>query len=342
MKFEQAAVELRGFEQRRVEIGDCLVGLRLPGEELVERAERGAGGVEFEGVFRGDQAAFAGRGKFDGVADDHVPHGGPVGVGAFSRLDDRRPLSHRQALQGFSFRTAGAADRHGEPLANLADDGRQIPLGDGLHIVRAIIPIIPSIRFGAAGRSLLKPPAVLHEEAPGPVGADRLQHAAGFRRGLVHGAGQQDQPLGIVAGPVARFGQDPRGDRPGRLRPCLVGDRCLLHAPQRLDRRLRLAFLDRLVDGLPGGRAWSGRCIVAVGSLDRHAEASEKKSAKSQEHGGGTECGDRHPNEAKICYAHGTALQNRTAKRNVPLRQKSTVPVQFRYSSAVSPVAASF
>ena len=293
MKFEQTSIELRGFEERRVEIGDRLVGFRLPGEKRVRRAERGAGGVEFEGVFRGDQAAFAGRGKFEGVADDHVPHGGPVGVGQFPRLDDRRPFSHRQALQGLSFGTAGAADRHAEPLANLADDCRQIPLGDGLQIVRPIIPIIPSIRFGAAGRPLLKPPAVHLEETPGPVGADRLQHATCFGRGLVHGTGQQNQPLGIVAGSVARFGENPRGDRAGRLGPCLVGDRPLLHAPQRLERRLWLAFRERLVDGLPGSLAWSVWSVVAAGISHGHAVASEKKSGESQDHGGGTECAPR-------------------------------------------------
>ena len=170
------------------------------------------------------------------------------------------------------------------------------------------------MRFGAAGCPLLKPPAVHLEETPGPVGPDRLQEAAGFGWGLVHGAGQQDEPLGIVAGPVARFGENPRGDRAGRLGPCLVGDRRLLHAPQCLERRLRLAFRERLIDGLPGGRAWAVWSVVAPGISHGHAVASEKKSGESQDHGGGTEHAPHHLNTVDAYDAHGTALQNRTAK----------------------------
>ena len=209
MECEEAAVELHGVEQRRIEIGDRLVSLGLPGEEVVERAEHRTGGIQFEGVFGSDHAAFTRRRKVDGVADDHVPDGGPVGVGLFPRLDDRRPVGHRQGLQRLAFVAARCADGHGEPLFDLADDARQIPLGDGRQI----------IRLGAPGRSLLKPPTVLHEEAPRPVGADRLQHAAGFGRCRVDRGRQKDEPLGIVTGAVDRLRQDPGGDRTGDLRP---------------------------------------------------------------------------------------------------------------------------
>jgi hypothetical protein len=70
MKLKQAAVETYYFEQWRVAVGDGRVGLRLPGEKVLERTEHRAAGIEFVGVFRGDQAAFAGRGKLDRVAEN--------------------------------------------------------------------------------------------------------------------------------------------------------------------------------------------------------------------------------------------------------------------------------
>ena len=172
MKLEHRPIELRGLKQGRVDVGDRLVVFRPPGEELFECAERWPGGVEFEGIFRSDQAAFARRRKIDRITGDHIPDRRPVGVGHFSGLDDRRPLRHRQHLQRLSFGAAGCTDGRGKSVVDFAHDRREIPRGDALEIGGIC----------AAGGPLLKPPAVILKETPGPVGPNRLQHAAGLRR----------------------------------------------------------------------------------------------------------------------------------------------------------------
>ena len=234
--------------------------------------------------------------------DNHIPDRRAVGVGHFSRLDECRPITDRQALERFPFGTVGATDGSGEVSANLADDRRQIPLGD----------IFQVSGWAAAARSLLKPPAVLQKEAPCPVGPDRLQHTAGFGRGFFESASEQNKTFGIVRGPVARLGEDPRGDGAGGFGPCPLGDRRLLDTPEAFDRRLRLPLLERLFDVLPSGSPRARRSIVAVCVRCRHTEASKKKSSEGEKHLGGPEHVSEHPNEAEVCGAHGTALQNGT------------------------------
>ena len=171
--------------------------------------------------------------------------------------------------------------------------------------------------MSAAGRPLLKPPAVLQEETPGPIGADRLQNPAGFGWSLLHGAGEQDQSLGIVAGPVARLGQDPRGDRAGCLGPGPIGHCRLLHASQRLECRLWLALLERFVDGLPGGCPWFGGSIVGVGVGHGHGVDSEQECCEGQQDRDGAEHVHHHSNEADAYDAHGTVLRDRTTNETV-------------------------
>ena len=312
MKLKQAAIEPYYFEQWRVAVGDGRFGLRLPGEKVLERTERGAGGIEFVGVFRGDQAAFAGRGKLDRVAGDDVPHGWPVGSGHRALLKDHRPFANRHTLEGGSFRSALAADRRSEPLSDLTDDRGQIPFAD-----RSQVSVVRG-----TGRPLLETPAVLHEKAPGPVGLNRLQHTAGFRRGLVDGGVKQDQSLRIIRCPVARLGEDSRGDRPGHLGPGPIGECSLFNPLERRGGRLWLPFLNRLVDGLPGGRPWSAGSIVTTGVVHGHPDTSGEESSEREKHGADAERGADDSSKADACNAHGTTLRN--GERNSSPPQQST------------------
>ena len=264
---EQALKQLPGLQKRRVGVGRELGRVGLA--KHVDRAEGGAGRLDLEGVFRIGEAPFARGREGQRIVSDHIPHRRPVGVGHGSRLDEHRPLAHREFLEGRL-----ASERRCEPRADLPHDRRQIPRID-LGKVSEI-----ACR-GSASRPLCKPPTVHQKEVPGPVGADRLQYAAGLRWRFLDRRGQANQALRLIGGAVARVGEHPCGDGSGRLRPRLVVGRRLLDPGEQLGCRLRLAFLESLLDRLPCGGTRARRVVGHSGC--RHCDGSSEGGEEDEE-----------------------------------------------------------
>ena len=311
VKLEQVAIEAGRLEERRVAIGHGRIFRGPPGEKFSQRAERRPVGRQFEGVFRIDKAALTRFGEGQAVADDQVPDRRPVGIGHRARLQNHVPLGDRQFLER-SFRRK----RCRESRTDLADDLRKIPGGDRSQI---------AIRRAAA-RPLGKPPAVVHEEAPRPVRADRLEHTPRLRRRLLHGGRQEEQPFGIIGRPVAGLRDHPGSDRADGFRPGFLRHGRLLDAGERLGRRLWFALCQRRLDPLPRRRPRACRSIVAADVFQCHAGASEKKTCQDKKHSGGAGPGPRPLYDADASDTHGRALRN----PGCSLRQKSTGQGQFR------------
>ena len=285
VKREQVAIQPGRFNERRTAVGDGWILLWLPGEKLLGRAEGGRISCKFEDVFGLDHAPLARRGEFECVAHDHVPYRGPVGIGHRAWGDERGPLSHRQLLQ---CRRLGK--RRGKPAADLANDCGQVPRCDRREIVGRRRP----------RRALGKPPTVLLEEAPGPVGLDRLEHGLRFGRRLLDRSGQLHEPLGVVRRPVTRRREHARGDRPGSLGPRLVLHGGLLDAGERLRGRLRLALVDRLLHPFPRLGPWPHWNVVRRVCLP-HAIRSPRTP---HEHRTGHD-GRHAPTNPNDAHAHG-------------------------------------
>ena len=183
--------------------------------------------------------------------DEHIPQRWPVGIAHRAGREQWRPLCHGEFLGG-----RGVGERRGKAGADLGHDPRQIPAGDAGEI--------GLLRGNRSGGALGKAPAVGLKKSPCPVGLDRLKNGLGFGRRRGDGRREAHQPLGIFIGTVACFGEDARGDRPGGLSPRLVSHGTLFDAPQRLQRRLRFPFLQRLVHALPGGAAGAGDLVCCV------------------------------------------------------------------------------
>ena len=197
--------------------------------------------------------------------DDDVPDGWPVGVGHRALGEDGRPLAHGQSLE-----RVVAIDRRGKPLPNFPDDRGQIPLADPREI-RGIRP--------ACG-PLLEPPAVHLKIAPRPVGLDRFEHVSRLGWRLLDRGGEPHEPLGIIGGAITGLGEDPRGDRPSHLGPCLIGGGGLLDARERLGSRLRLPLIQGLFDPLPGLRPRAGRHLICTKFVTRHGQSSGDSEAR--------------------------------------------------------------
>ena len=214
-------------------------------------------------------------------------------------------------------RAARLTDGGGELPADLGDDRGQVPLADRGQV----------IRVGTTLGAVAVPPLVLLVIAPGPVGPDRLEHPAGLGRRLSDLGGQENHTLGVVARPVARLGKHPRGDRPGRLGPGLLGNRRLLDTGQCRQGRLRLSLVKRRLNLLPG---LSPRALGNVDLLEwiptepahlAHGEASETNA----------ECRDRHsnhsparnPTAAPVTKTHQScSAAKETPSRNRPVRRE--------------------
>ena len=290
MKSEQIAVEHRRLEHGRPGVGERRIGLRTPGEKLLDGAEGRRCGVEFEGILRGHEAAVAGGCEGDGIADDDVPDGGAVGVGHRAGLDERCPVGDRQRLQFPLLRAPGRADGRREAFADVGHDRGEVPRGDAGEIRR----------IGAARGPLAKPPLVLQEEAPRPVRADRLEHAPGFRRCHLDRRSQPDEPLRIVAGPVAGFGEHAGGDRPRRLGPGPLGRGRRLDARECLERRLGAAFIEGPLHRAPQRcpRAGHAGIVTVVGGTGRghrlaHREDEDRRGAEAS-------AGAGHPHDVTL------------------------------------------
>ncbi len=191
----------------------------------------------------------------------HIPDRGPVGVRHRAGLDQHRPVAYGELLE---CRLGG--ERLRKPASNLGYDCGQIPRGD----------LDQAAGVGGTGRSLRESPAVHQEILPGPVGPDRLQHAAGLGRGCFDRRGQTDQPLGLVGGAVAGVGKHSGGDRPGGLCPGLVGRRRLLDAGEQFGCGLRLLLLEGFFDRLPRGGPGALRFVSHSGA--GHGQEGSKDS----------------------------------------------------------------
>ena len=271
VKLDQAAVDRRGLQNRRLLVGDGLVGLRLPCQKLFNRAKGGRVDIEFKRILRGHETPLTGGGKLKGIAGHDVPDRGPVGIRHRALGNNRVPLSDRQRLKGLSCGTTGFAHGHSETRADLSHNRGQVPLGQFREI----------LAVGPASRPFAIPPLVLLVIAPGPVGSDRLEHGLCLGRGLCHFSREPDHPLGVVARPVARLGEHPRGDRPGCLGPGPVGDRGPLNAGDRLQGRLRLPLVERRLDLLPGIRPRPHRHLLRPCPVP-HPRASEENHPGSE------------------------------------------------------------
>ena len=191
--------------------------------------------------------------------DDDVPDGGPVGVGHRALGKDGRPIADRELLQSFS-----ALDRRGESAADLSNNCGQIPLADPREVRH----------IDATSGPLLEPPAVHLKVAPRPVGPDRLEHALRLGRRLLDRGGEPHEPLGVVGGAIAGLGEDPRGDRPGHLGPCLVGHGRLLDAREGLGSELGLSLIQGPFDPFPGLGPRAGRHLIGTKFVTRHGQSS--------------------------------------------------------------------
>ena len=267
VKCEQVAIEPGRLDERRTAIGDGRIILRLPGEKLLGRAEGGRISCEFKDVFGLDHAPFARRGEFECVAHNHVPHRGPIGIGHRAGSNERGPLGHGKLLQR---RRLGK--RRGEPAVNLPHDRGQVPRGDRREVARRRRPRC----------ALGKPPAILLEEAPGPVRLDRLEHGLRLGRCLLDRSGQLHEPLRVVRRPVTRRREHARGDRPGSLGPRLVPRGGLLDAGKRLRGGFRLSLVECLLDLLPDRSPRPGGSVVAPCFAVPHADASQKHHNRGQ------------------------------------------------------------
>jgi hypothetical protein len=275
VKGKQFAKQPGRLQERRIGVGDLRIGLRFPFQKGVARPERRPVSRHREGILGVDEAAFARGGEGERVADDHVPDRRPIGVGHRPLLDDRRPVGDREFRQ-----LVLLADGDGEPAADLADDHRQIPGSDLRN--RGWLGGVVRCAAGSAAR---KPPAIVLEKFPGPVGPDRLEHASRLRWSLLDRRRQPHDPLRIILGPVARLGDDPRGDRPGHLRPGLVDGCRLFDSPERLGGRLRLAVGECLFDPLPllGPRPRHSSRLITESLMLRHDKKSPEDNGEQAE-----------------------------------------------------------
>ena len=282
VKRDELAIEPQRVEHGRVRVGHCRVGFGLPGQKLIERAQGRARRHELECVFGIDEAPLPRRGELDCIADDHVPDGGPIRIGLGSLLDEHRPVGHGERLEELSLGAAGRADRGGKPAANLGHDRRQVPLGE-FRELGGVGPVLR--RWHGTWCPLLISPAVRLKVAPGPVGADRLEHAPRLGGCLFDRGGEADHPLRVVAGAVAGLGEDPSGDGPGGLGPGLVLNGRLFDARERFEGRLRLALVECLLHADPGCGPWAGGRLGTLTRAVHHGDSSEDHKA-DQEPGG--------------------------------------------------------
>ena len=268
MGAEQVLMELERFQERRIGVGNGRISGRIPGTKVLGRAQCGRFRGKLKQILRISQSPFPRGGKGEGIVDEHIPQRWPVGIAHRAGREQRRPLCHGQFLGG-----SGGGQRRGEAGADLGYDLRQIPAGDAGKI---------GLRCGSrSGGALGKAPAIGLKKSPRPVGLDRLEHGLGFGWRCGDGRREAHQPLGVVFGAVACFGEDARGDRPGGLGPGLVGHGTLFDAPQSLQRRLRFSLLERLVHALPGGAAGAGD-LVCCESRVHHEEESPKEQGEGK------------------------------------------------------------
>ena len=290
---KQAPIEPCRFDERRRAVRDGRILLGLPRQELLGRAQGRRVGGEFKDILGRDHAPLSRGGKLERVAGDHVPHRRPVGIGHRAGSDERRPLG-----DGQFFERGGLGECGREPAANLADDCGQIPRGDRREVVGR----------RRARRALREPPAVVLKKAPRPVRLNRPQHGPRLGRRRVDRGSQLDEPFRIVRRPVTRRGEHPRGDRPGRLRPGLLLHGRLLDARERLGRRLRLAFIERLLHPLPCCRPGAREPVFVLRPGPPHRAASKK----NHRHGGHA---DRNapPHTKRACtHVHGPPIAIQT------------------------------
>jgi len=127
VKLEQTAVEHDGLEQHRITVGDRFVGLGPPGEKLLQRAEGGRGGLQFEGILGGGEACIGRTCDGDCIANEHVPDRRPPSVGHAALFNESVPLGNWHCLQGTLCGAAWVTEGRVEPSADLGKDRRQIP-----------------------------------------------------------------------------------------------------------------------------------------------------------------------------------------------------------------------
>ena len=77
MKLEKVLIEFEGFDGAGLGVG----GFDLPGNELGFGIKYRIFGVQLKGILRLGPSLFAAAVKLQGIENEEVIHGGPVGVG---------------------------------------------------------------------------------------------------------------------------------------------------------------------------------------------------------------------------------------------------------------------
>ena len=118
MKLEEVLIEFEGFDGARLGVG----GFDLPGNEFGFGIKDRIFGAQLEGILRLGTGLFAAAVELQGIENEEVIHGGPIGVGLGAFLQELIVIGNGGFLEHGLVGEGG-----GELFVDLSENTREVP-----------------------------------------------------------------------------------------------------------------------------------------------------------------------------------------------------------------------